>query len=629
MSGANDSKWKEKYLRSLDQLEQKEQQWIDAEDMLRRAVGRLAHTGYGADRLLDKQLDKVRDAVRGKRDAKTLETLVREASETAVSLQETQHQASLTAIKALANIVEHLPLTGAKKKEANRLQKQLASLDSLANIEPLMAAIAGLVEKAETPDVAANPATAPTAEAESPRRGGFLSRFIPTKEVATEPPATDMAAAATADRPRTAANTLERLLDKLDAGADWQTRVSSLRHQALACRDEAEALQLIEEVAALISEMARLAESADPQARTIVESLPAAGDALVELLHKLEIPSHLKERLGVIKQSLAAARTPQQISIVVGAIANLMAEVRREVQSEKHELELFIESVTSRIQTLSEHVTELGSNRKASGDSRTRFQQSLRDHMDGIRTSVQESNNIDSLKRAIESGLDAIEQQMTQYVDREDDLTRQANERIEDLSSRLHDMQHEAFLLQKKVEQQRDIAMTDPLTGVCNRLAYEEHIEAEYQRWKRYHEPVSLLIIDIDHFKRINDTFGHLAGDKALKALAARLRQQVREVDIVARYGGEEFVVIMPSTDIEKAYVVAEKLRSTIASAGFHYRQKPVNITVSCGLASFRQGDDAAAVFQRADDALYGAKKAGRNRTHRENEADLEDHAAS
>jgi diguanylate cyclase len=353
----------------------------------------------------------------------------------------------------------------------------------------------------------------------------------------------------------------------------------------------------------------------------VVESLPAAGDALLELLHKVEIPAHLQERLGVIKQSLAAAKTPQQVSNVVNTIADLMAEVRRQVQIEKHELEKFIESVTTRIQTLSEHVTELGVNRTASLDSRTSFHQSFRSQVDDMRVSLQESNDIESLKQAIVGGLDAIEQQMVQYVEREDELTSEANERIEDLSSRLHDMQHEAFLLQEKVKKQHDIAMTDPLTGVFNRLAYEEHIETEYQRWKRYHEPLSLLVIDIDHFKRINDTFGHLAGDKALKALAMRLRQNVREVDIVARYGGEEFVVIMPNTDGEAAYKVAEKLRSAIASAGFHYRQKPVNITVSCGLASFREEDESDSVFQRADDALYGAKTAGRNRTHREDEA--------
>jgi diguanylate cyclase len=171
------------------------------------------------------------------------------------------------------------------------------------------------------------------------------------------------------------------------------------------------------------------------------------------------------------------------------------------------------------------------------------------------------------------------------------------------------------------MQEQRDIALKDPLTGVFNRLAFEERIEEEFQRWNRYGNPLSLLVLDIDHFKQVNDTFGHLAGDKALKAVALRLLQNVREVDIVARYGGEEFVVIMPNTDSEAAYRVAEKLRSVIAGAGFHYRNQPVRITVSCGLAGFREGDTAEDAFRRADDALYGAKQAGRNRTHREDEA--------
>jgi diguanylate cyclase len=235
--------------------------------------------------------------------------------------------------------------------------------------------------------------------------------------------------------------------------------------------------------------------------------------------------------------------------------------------------------------------------------------------MIGIRTRLEQTEDIEALKHTIQEGLDAIENHFADYLRREEELTREAEQRIADLSSRLHDIKYEAFTLQKQMQEQRDRAMKDPLTSVFNRLAFEEHMQREFIRWKRYGDPLSICIIDIDHFKTINDTCGHLAGDKALKAMSVRLLQNVREVDIVCRYGGEEFVVIMPNTAAGPAYHVAEKLRNMINATGFHYNHQPIDITVSCGVASFQQGDDPQSVFQRADDALYTAKKSGRNRT--------------
>ncbi len=631
MADAQDSKWKDKYLRSLDKLEQKEKSWAEAEDLLRRSVGRLAHTGYGMDRSLDRQLDRVRDAIRGKRDPGTLERLVREASETAAQVQEQSQKSSTETAQSLIGLVSGLSLKGTPKKKAERLKKQLESADSLERLQPLLNDLTGLLAAAG-PAPAAQPHTAEShgtkqgpadsaANTEPTKRTGLLGRLMGSRH---EEPA---AAAATPAPPPTAASStgtadaLEQLFDRMKGGGPWAERLTELRHLAATCHNESDCLQLMEQAAAVLSEIVETAEAAGPGARTLVESLPSAGDALLELMEKIEIPAHLQERLGVVKNTLAQAVTPQQVQLAIQSIADLMGAIRHDILDEKKDLERFLEGVTSRIQTLSQHVADLGSNRNESQQSHSDFQRDFQGHMEGIRTQMREEDDIEALKHAIEQSLDAIEDSMSDYVEREEHLAKEAQDRIEDLSSRLHDMQHEAFLLQKKMQEQRDIALKDPLTGVFNRLAFEERIEEEYQRWSRYGEPLSLLVLDIDHFKRVNDTFGHLAGDKALKAVALRMLQNVREVDIVARYGGEEFVVIMPNTASEPAYKVAEKLRSTIAAAGFHYRKKPVHITVSCGLASFREGDAPVDVFRRADDALYGAKQSGRNRTHREDEA--------
>lgn len=155
--------------------------------------------------------------------------------------------------------------------------------------------------------------------------------------------------------------------------------------------------------------------------------------------------------------------------------------------------------------------------------------------------------------------------------------------------------------------------VTDPLTGLYNRLAFTQYLNQAVAHAGRHGEPLSLLFIDIDHFKSLNDTFGHMAGDEALRRVAEIIRDSARDADTAARYGGEEFAVILPSTDGSGARILAERLRRKIESAS--WPQRPV--TISVGIVT-RQGDDARCsaheLVADADAALYSAKEAGRNR---------------
>jgi diguanylate cyclase len=135
----------------------------------------------------------------------------------------------------------------------------------------------------------------------------------------------------------------------------------------------------------------------------------------------------------------------------------------------------------------------------------------------------------------------------------------------------------------------------------------------ELQRWQRFGHPVCVAVWDVDHFKRINDTYGHRAGDRVLCSVADYLKNHSRSTDFVARYGGEEFVMILTGTQINNAMPLLEKTRIAIGKLGFHYSGEPVSITVSCGVTELKQGDSAETVFERADKALYQAKNNGRN----------------
>ncbi len=170
--------------------------------------------------------------------------------------------------------------------------------------------------------------------------------------------------------------------------------------------------------------------------------------------------------------------------------------------------------------------------------------------------------------------------------------------------------------LQQTVRQSVEMAFFDPLTGLNNRRYLERRLPAMIEAARQRGAPLTMMILDIDHFKRINDSFGHDAGDLVLKGFAAELQQIVRGGDLVCRLGGEEFIVAMPGLDANHAGRTAERARRSIENRAFPVGDAgaPVSITVSIGLADIRGEQDPADLYRRADQALYLSKSAGRNR---------------
>lgn len=154
---------------------------------------------------------------------------------------------------------------------------------------------------------------------------------------------------------------------------------------------------------------------------------------------------------------------------------------------------------------------------------------------------------------------------------------------------------------------------TDPLTGVRNRRALDEVLAGMFAMKTRYDQEFSIVIFDIDYFKRVNDEQGHLTGDRVLRTFATLLNDSVRETDVVARYGGEEFVIIMPQTNLESATAFCERLRAMVERNAI----VDIKVTVSGGVATAHDGDDVQSLLNRADEALYHAKESGRNRIFR------------
>lgn len=186
----------------------------------------------------------------------------------------------------------------------------------------------------------------------------------------------------------------------------------------------------------------------------------------------------------------------------------------------------------------------------------------------------------------------------------------------------LKEMEAESRVLERRVQnrtrelelahqEMRRLAVTDTLTGLYNRVRTDEVVDAEIRRQNRQVSPLAVILLDIDHFKPINDQHGHRVGDQALVRFARLLNGRCRETDCVGRWGGEEFLVVCPDTQPDDAQQLAESLRQSIAKHDF---QLEAPITASIGVASYRPGDSRESLIERADQALYEAKKTGRNR---------------
>ena len=159
-------------------------------------------------------------------------------------------------------------------------------------------------------------------------------------------------------------------------------------------------------------------------------------------------------------------------------------------------------------------------------------------------------------------------------------------------------------------------SLTDPLTGLGNRRRFDQELSRRFAQWARVGTPLSVLLVDIDHFKQVNDSHGHPAGDAVLHDVAQVLTECVREMDVVARYGGEEFGLILPDTALPQGSVVAERIRGTIAARKFRHGDLALGITVSAGLAQAHPDDDKEVLMARTDAAVYSAKESGRNCCH-------------
>jgi len=342
---------------------------------------------------------------------------------------------------------------------------------------------------------------------------------------------------------------------------------------------------------------------------------------------KAEVPSELRDSLQQLIDQLSAMENYSEVAlqltekvVVLSSVDELVAILELitgafvEISTHEHQqLENFLKSLSKRIDRVNGFVNQTMAFSKQVSEDTKRLDDKLQGSVTDIKASVEKSASLGEVKVELYQKMDSIIDAVNYFRAQQQKNQQKLNRDIETLHEQLRATHDESSRLRDELAAQRVRAQTDPLTHLPNRYSYNERLTLEYNRWRRYRSPLSLVVGDIDLFKQINDTYGHAAGDEVLKAVANALQSALRESDFVARYGGEEFVILLPETTLVDATKAMNKIRKGIKALSVKHDASTITTAMSFGISEFENSDTPKAVFARADRALYRAKERGRD----------------
>lgn len=334
-----------------------------------------------------------------------------------------------------------------------------------------------------------------------------------------------------------------------------------------------------------------------------------------DLLVNTSVPLRFQQQKAALRQRVkAGGGGDQTFNQIIDSAITLLLDIKDHAVHEQQDIEAFLSDLTEQLSDIEQHAELVGQSTRLSFDHREEFSSEINLRLDDIKDYTNHAQELAGLKTITSEHVNRLMSQLLAYKQLEDERQSLAEQQIAAMTEKLQSLEIEAETLRAMLRLEHDRALCDALTGLPNRLAYKDRMEIEASRWRRYHTPLSLVIWDIDYFKRINDNYGHKAGDKTLALVGQLLLNNCRASDFIARYGGEEFVMLLPNTKAPQALKMAENIREMIERSGFNYNGEDINLTLSGGICEFAGNDQHDEVFVRADRALYHAKQMGRNR---------------
>ena len=339
----------------------------------------------------------------------------------------------------------------------------------------------------------------------------------------------------------------------------------------------------------------------------------ATARLLLGLIDRLGLEDSATERLDNLRKAIDQANDDESMAVQAEIVACMVNRHHRQLDEQRAAAEALLAQVTLQLGELNRYLDHESTDRHDGMGARQELDRHLSTEIGALGSHLDQAQDMSSLHREVQARLGAIAGHLKTFREREDAREREWRIKSEQMSQRIGELERSAQSFEVRLKQKQQLASLDPLTGIANRLVFEQSIARICEQITQDGGEACLLVIDIDHFKKINDRFGHAAGDRALRIVAEQLAARLRPDDLLARYGGEEFVVVLPETGATAGRAMAESLRTCIESAGFRGQKQPVQITLSCGVTVLSKGDTPEDAFDRADRALYRAKHRGRN----------------
>ena len=346
---------------------------------------------------------------------------------------------------------------------------------------------------------------------------------------------------------------------------------------------------------------------------TVSNTLQQLKKASLKSLDQLGIiiGMDFSEKIDLLKEQVTSSDSVDYLISLKNGVMEIIEHYAEKTENDRNNVTGFMKEIGERIVSLEESLLASQENKGKELEVDMAFNEGISSELKTIGNTVKKSDEIKKLKSYVLDHIDRIDTEIEtrreEYIVRIDSSSGDSEKLKSHFKSIIENLENKNKILEKQ-------SSLDPLTGIYNRRIFTERLSDEFERFKRYDTPFSLLFFDVDHFKIVNDTYGHDAGDKVLRGIAASTGQILRKTDVLSRYGGEEFVVILFETTLNMAVQAAEKLRELIETAHFDYEGTAVPITISIGVTEVSSKDMyPEEVVSRSDKYLYRAKQAGRN----------------
>ncbi len=572
--------WKDKYQRVLEELEHLKSDWEIERGVLQRGIAKMAIAAQGFDQQLDDIVVDLRKYARGSKpsDMQALEGTIQNLEKALESIDERRLERHTHMIHSVQQLV-------------GNLRPQIRDENNLKKITNLEAHIERAVKQSLEPDITRwlkLLANMPLNSADSTEKENSSTKNIRAKR--TEKETKDTAEKVVAVSSLSAKS---KLLGKIfgslggsGGGEASSTAQSDQGNEPTKHQDQEIEVRLRAEI-------------------------EETRHALKSFLMVLEPTGEVGTMVSELEEKLSSEINLQEIPEIISSLSDITLSVNRSMGEEFSEFLLHIEKS---LDGIGKALGCTQDSRSSTGSKSLQVDADIRKQMEDLSKNVEQASELAPLKKAVKSNIRTIFHQLDEFKRLNQIQDQSLATQLKELVDKVARMENESEKIEEQLTQHLERSYLDQLTQVPNRAAYETRLEDEFQRWKRYGHPLSLMVCDVDYFKKINDTYGHLAGDKVLKVLGTNLAKSFRKTDFVARYGGEEFVILLPETTMDAAIEKAEEIRRMVAALAFHFKDQDVNITASLGVSAFSKDDVPSQVFERADQALYKAKGAGRNR---------------